>query len=160
VISNNTGQLASANSPDVVGAIALPFPVTLGRIPSISFGTPNASFFGFGNYKDYNKNNAIFDNITTTIGRHNLKFGFTYNHYEKSENSASNNAGTFAFAATPSRARLPPITRPNSSRNSRSSFWDNPRSSRRAPTTSVPSSSRTSLSSMVRISSSGSPTSP
>ena len=101
VISNNTGQLASANSPDVVGAIALPFPVTLGRIPSISFGTPNASFFGFGNYKDYNKNNAIFDNITKTIGRHNLKFGFTYNHYEKSENSASNNAGTFAFAATP-----------------------------------------------------------
>jgi outer membrane receptor protein involved in Fe transport len=101
VLSNNTGQLASANSPDVAAAIALPFPVTLGRIPSISFGTGNASFFGFGNYKDYNKNNAIFDNITKTIGRHNLKFGFAYNHYEKSENSASNNAGTFSFAATP-----------------------------------------------------------
>jgi outer membrane receptor protein involved in Fe transport len=101
IISNNSGQLAASNSPDVAAAITLPFPETLNRIPSISFGISNASFFGFGSYKDYNKNNAIFDNLTKTIGRHSLKFGFAYNHYEKSENSASNNAGTFAFAATP-----------------------------------------------------------
>jgi outer membrane receptor protein involved in Fe transport len=101
VLSNNTGQLATANSPDVVSAITLPFPETLQRIPSISFGTPNASFFGFGNYKDYNKNNAFYDNLTKTLGKHNLKFGVSYNHYEKSENAGGDNAGTFSFSATP-----------------------------------------------------------
>jgi hypothetical protein len=101
VLSHNTGQLAATNSPDVASAITLPFPETLDRIPSIAYGAPNASFFGFGTYKDYNKNNAIFDNLTKSIGKHNLKFGFAYNHYEKSENSASNNAGTFSFQATP-----------------------------------------------------------
>ena len=101
VLSTNTGQLAAANSPDVAAAITLPFPTTLGRIPSISFGAPNASFFGFGTYKDYNKNNAVFDNIAKTVGKHNLKFGFSYNHYEKSENAGGGNAGTFTFAATP-----------------------------------------------------------
>lgn len=101
VLSTNSGQLAASNSPDVAAAIQLPFPETLNRIPSIQFGAPNASFFGFGTYKDYNKNNNIFDNLTKTAGKHSLKFGFSYNHYEKSENSASNNAGTFAFAATP-----------------------------------------------------------
>ncbi len=101
VLSNNTGQLASANSPDVAAAISLPFATNLGRIPSIQFGAGNASFFGFGNYKDYNKNNAIFDNLTKTLGKHNLKFGVAYNHYEKSENAAGDNAGTFTFAAVP-----------------------------------------------------------
>jgi outer membrane receptor protein involved in Fe transport len=101
IVSQNTGQLAATNSPDVAAAITLPFPETLNRIPSIAYGTPNASFYGFGTYKDYNRNNAVFDNLTKTLGKHSLKFGFSYNHYEKSENSASNNAGTFAFAATP-----------------------------------------------------------
>ncbi len=99
--SHNSGQLAASNSPDVAGAITLPFPETLNRIPSIAYGVGNASFFGFGTYGDFNKNNAIFDNLTKTVGKHSLKFGFAYNHYEKSENSASNNAGTFNFAATP-----------------------------------------------------------
>jgi len=99
--SHNSGQLAASNSPDVASAITLPFVETLNRIPSIAYGVANASFFGFGTYGDFNKNNAIFDNLTKTVGKHSLKFGFSYNHYEKSENSASNNAGTFNFAATP-----------------------------------------------------------
>jgi outer membrane receptor protein involved in Fe transport len=99
--SHNSGQLAASNSPDVASAISLPFQQTLNRIPSIAYGVSNASFFGFGTYADFNKNNAIFDNVTKTIGRHSLKFGFSYNHYEKSENSGGNNAGTFTFAATP-----------------------------------------------------------
>jgi outer membrane receptor protein involved in Fe transport len=99
--SHNSGQLAASNSPDVASSITLPFPETLNRIPSIAYGVGNASFFGFGTYGDFNKNNAIFDNLTKTVGNHSLKFGFAYNHYEKSENSASNNAGTFSFQATP-----------------------------------------------------------
>ena len=99
--SHNSGQLGANNSPDVVSAITLPFLETLNRIPSIGFGVSNASFFGFGSYGDFNKNNAIFDNLTKTVGKHSLKFGFSYNHYEKSENSGGNNAGTFNFAYTP-----------------------------------------------------------
>ncbi|MDT7810617.1 MAG: hypothetical protein QOJ42_533, partial [Acidobacteriaceae bacterium] len=101
VLSVNSGQLAATNSPDVASAIQLPFPETLNRIPSIAFGAPNASFFGFGSYNDYNKNQTIFDNVTKITGKHTLKFGFSFDHYFKSENSGGNNAGTFAFQATP-----------------------------------------------------------
>ena len=101
VLSTNTGQMAATNSPDVASAIQLPFPETLNRIPSISFGAPNASFFGFGSYNDYNKNQTIFDNVTKITGKHTLKFGFSFDHYFKSENAGGNNAGTFAFQATP-----------------------------------------------------------
>jgi hypothetical protein len=97
VLSDNTGQLGASNSPDVVSAIALPYPETLNRIPSISFGTSSASFFGFGSYKDYNKNHNVFDNVTKIIGSHTMRFGATYYHYQKSENSGGNNAGTFTF---------------------------------------------------------------
>jgi hypothetical protein len=109
VISNNTGLLAQQNSPDITSAISLPSPVTVGRIPNVSFGVGSASFAGFGNYGDYNKNHLVFDNLTKTLGRHNLKFGFAYNHYEKSENAAGNNSGTFSFSATPlaSSANVP-----------------------------------------------------
>jgi Carboxypeptidase regulatory-like domain/TonB-dependent Receptor Plug Domain len=97
VISSNTGQLGATNSPDVASAITLPFPETLNRIPSISYGTSTASFYGFGSYGDYNKNTNIFDNLTKIVGRHTLKFGVSYVHYQKSENSGGNNAGTFTF---------------------------------------------------------------
>ena len=100
VLSTNSGQLSAANSPDVASAITLPFPETLNRIPSISFGTTPASFFGFGDYKDYNKNHNVFDNVTKVIGPHSLKFGATYFHYQKSENSGGDNAGTFSFQAS------------------------------------------------------------
>ena len=75
VLSTNIGQFAAANSPDVVGAVSLPYPSTLDRIPSLSFGTSLASIAGFGTYKDYNKNHNIFDNLTWISGRHTLKFG-------------------------------------------------------------------------------------
>jgi Carboxypeptidase regulatory-like domain/TonB-dependent Receptor Plug Domain len=101
VLSTNIGELAATNSPDVASAIQLPFPETLNRIPSISFGSSQASFFGFGSYKDYNKNHNVFDNVTWIVGRHSLKFGASYFHYQKSENSGGNNAGTFTYQVTP-----------------------------------------------------------
>lgn len=82
-------------------AITLPNAETLNRIPSIQYGSGAASFFGFGDYQDYNKNHNIFDNVTKTIGRHTLKFGVSYHHYQKSEKSGGNNAGTFLFQAAP-----------------------------------------------------------
>jgi Carboxypeptidase regulatory-like domain/TonB-dependent Receptor Plug Domain len=101
ILSTNIGPFAAENSPDVVSTIQLPSPVTLGRIPSLSFGAYRASMSGFGSYKDYNKNHNIFDNLTKIVGRHSLKFGVTYYHYQKSENSGGNNAGTFTFQANP-----------------------------------------------------------
>ena len=101
VISTNIGPLGAGNSPDVASAITLPAPETLDRIPSISFGSSSASFFGFGTYRDYNKNHNVFDNLTWIKGRHTVKFGATYYHYQKSENSGGNNAGTFTFQVTP-----------------------------------------------------------
>ncbi|MEO8727640.1 MAG: TonB-dependent receptor, partial [Acidobacteriaceae bacterium] len=97
VLSTNTGQLAASASPDVVSAITLPYPQSLNRIPSIGFGQGQGSFFGFGNYRDYNRNHSVFDNLTKVIGLHTLRFGFNYNSYQKSENSGGNNAGTFSF---------------------------------------------------------------
>jgi hypothetical protein len=101
ILSTPTGQLATANSPDVVSAITLPNPETVGRVPSISFGTGGAGFAGYGVYRDFNKNHNVFDNLTKIVGNHTLKFGFTYYHYQKSENSGGNNSGTFSFQVSP-----------------------------------------------------------
>ncbi|GAC1661202.1 MAG: hypothetical protein NVS9B15_24880 [Acidobacteriaceae bacterium] len=97
VLSTNSGQLAASASPDVVNAVHLPFTSTLDRIPSITFGQSIGGFSGFGNYRDYNRNHSVFDNLTKVVGLHTLRFGFQYNNYQKSENSGGNNAGTFFF---------------------------------------------------------------
>ena len=36
--------------------------------------------------------------MSQVFGRHNLKYGFSYNYYQKTENAGGNNVGTFAFA--------------------------------------------------------------
>jgi carboxypeptidase family protein/TonB-dependent receptor-like protein len=94
IISNPTGFINSTSSPDIKSA--LPFPVTLGRVPSLSF-LGGTGITGYGPYRDYNRNHNIYDNMTKVLGRHTIKFGGTYNHYEKKENNASANAGSFAF---------------------------------------------------------------
>ncbi len=96
VLSNNIGQLATENSPTVVSAITLPFPETLGRIPSVGFDV-GTGFFGFGTYLDYNRNHNVFDNMTWIVGRHTLKFGGSFHWYQKQENAGGDNAGSFAF---------------------------------------------------------------
>ena len=97
VISNPVGSEASKNSPDIVNAITLPFTSTLARVPDLSFGN-FSGIFGFGPYRDFNDNHNVFDNLTKVVGRHTLKFGFTYNWYQKHENAANSNQGSFAFA--------------------------------------------------------------
>jgi hypothetical protein len=102
VLSTPTGLDASANSPDIKPA--LPFPVTLGRIPSLTFSGTISSVTGFGPYLDYNRNHNWFDNLTKILGRHTIKAGVTVIHYDKSENQGTNNVGTFTFATTPRSA--------------------------------------------------------
>ncbi len=94
IVSDPTGLDATALSPDI--KINLPFPVTLARIPSLSF-TSGSGIAGFGPYRDYNRNHAVYDNFTWIRGRHMMKYGLTINHYQKTENAGGNNVGTFSF---------------------------------------------------------------
>ncbi len=102
VISTPTGYVSSTNSPDV--RPTLPYPETLGVIPNIGFATGSISGISSdGIYNDYNINHNGFGNLTWVKGQHTLKFGMTYNHYQKRENATgTNNQGGFTFApATP-----------------------------------------------------------
>jgi outer membrane receptor protein involved in Fe transport len=100
IISGPTGLDASVNSPDIASAAKLPYAVTLGRVPTISFTSALSSVIGFGPYLDYNRNHNIFDNFTKVAGKHTIKAGVTIVHYEKTENQATNNVGTFTYATT------------------------------------------------------------
>lgn len=94
LLSDPVGLAANANSPDIKPT--LPFPSTLPRVPALTF-TNGTTITTYGPYRDYNHNHNIFANVTKTIGNHTLKFGVTYNHYNKTENNAGANAGSFAF---------------------------------------------------------------
>ena len=98
VLSDPTGLDASVNSPDI--NVKLPYPVTLGRIPTLSFGGVS-SVTGYGPYRDYNRNQTWFDKITKIMGKHTFKAGVDVNKYSKQENLATANAGSFTFATTP-----------------------------------------------------------
>ncbi len=101
VLSKNIGYLSYQNSPDVAAIYQapgiLPFPTTLDRIPNISFSIQQG-FSGFGNYNDYNRNHSVWDNLTKVLGKHTLKFGATVDWYQKHENAAGPNTGSFQFS--------------------------------------------------------------
>lgn len=96
IFSHPIGEIASQNSPDIVQNVKLPFVSTLDRVPSLNF-----QFFsgvgGFGPYRDINDDTNLFDNLTKVAGRHIMKFGVTYDWYQKDEDAASGNAGGFQF---------------------------------------------------------------
>jgi hypothetical protein len=94
IVSNPTGLINSTYSKDIQPK--LPFPVTLSQVPGLAFAT-GSSLTGFGPYRDYNRNHNIYDNVTKIHGSHTIKTGFTYNHYQKTENAAGANAGSFSF---------------------------------------------------------------
>ena len=99
ILSEPNNLLSVANSPDVAGALKLPFQTTLGRVPSlvINGGVGPATF---GPYNDFNQNHQAFGNVSKIIGTHTIKVGATYYHYRKNENNANGNQGTFTFSNT------------------------------------------------------------
>ncbi len=103
IISDPVGLINSKISPDIKPT--LPFPVTLSLVPNLSF-SGGSSIVGFGPYRDFNRNHAVYDNITKIIGNQTLHFGFIYDHYQKTENAAGGNQGAFSF--TSSTAQLVP----------------------------------------------------
>ncbi len=100
ILSDPVGLINSANSPDV--KTALPFTSTLSQIPTLAF-SGGTSITGYGPYRDYNRNYNYFDNMGKIFGAHSARVGATYNYYQKTENAAAANAGTFTFnpASTP-----------------------------------------------------------
>ena len=98
ILSDPIGLNSTEASPNVAAAIKLPFKPSLARIPSITPGFSGVS--GFGPYDDFNRNHHAYDNFTKIWGRHTVKFGVSFHHYQKTENAAGNNVGSFAFGST------------------------------------------------------------
>jgi len=110
ITSSTTGLLNRAKSPDVAQAVSLPYRVTLDRVPNLIFADLE-NLAGFGQYLDFNRNHNFFDNFNWTKGKHSLKFGFSYNRYQKEENAAGDNVGNYNFDATNAVGSDPVSTR-------------------------------------------------
>lgn len=98
LLSDPVGTALNSKSPDVAALVKLPFSSTLPRVPALTF-TGGTGITTYGPYRDYSRNHNIFANVTKTVGTHTLHFGVNYNHYNKLENNAGANAGSFAFTA-------------------------------------------------------------
>lgn len=89
------GALLQSSSPDI--KVPTAYPVTVGLVPTIAIGGLQ-TLGGSAVYTDHGINHQGFGDFTKVVGKHSLKFGFSYNHYEKLENSTSgNNQGSFGF---------------------------------------------------------------
>lgn len=94
IISRMLGTMNPANSPDVHPT--LPFTPQLARLSSVNF----VSFSGLGAsgpYDDFNRNHTGFVTLTKSFAKHTVRGGFTYHHYQKTENANGNNPGTYSF---------------------------------------------------------------
>jgi hypothetical protein len=99
ILSNPEGFAQKASSPDI--NVPEPYTDTQGVIPSVSNG--GAGMLGYGPYHEHNKNYNGYDAVTWIHGRHTMKFGFTVNRYNKTENAASDQGSfTFSNAGAPS----------------------------------------------------------
>ena len=103
IIVNPIGLVSSANSPDVQPS--LPFPNTLGVLSSLTFVSGGGNPTGIssvGHYSEHNVNHNGFGSLTKIKGQHTLKFGLSYDHYQKREtNGGVNNQGSFGFTNGP-----------------------------------------------------------
>lgn len=104
--SQPNGLNSAANSSNINPI--LPFASTLARVPSVTPGYTGVT--GFGPYDNINRNYNFYDNVTISLGRQTLKSGFSFHYYQKRENAAGNNAGTFAFAQAIPTSFIDPVT--------------------------------------------------
>jgi len=94
ILSQPIGLVSTSVSPDIKPN--LPFSSPLPRVPDLNF-VAGQGIGGFGPFLDYNRNHAIFDNVTKVLGRHTLKAGFAFSHYEKDENQGRGLNGAYSF---------------------------------------------------------------
>jgi len=104
ILSQVIGAENFSQSPDVQTAIGgtLPFANNLGRVPSVVFPSGVATNIStFGPYNDYNTNHTTYGNVTKVLGKHTLKFGAIFYHYNKHENQLTgSNNGAYNFDAS------------------------------------------------------------
>jgi hypothetical protein len=93
--STPIGLTAKANSPDI--APPEPFTNAQGVVPTISI-SGLTGVAGYGPYHERNKNWTGFDSLSWVMGRHTLKFGVSFDRYNKTENYA-NNQGSYSFSS-------------------------------------------------------------
>jgi hypothetical protein len=93
IISNPVGLNTTANSPNINPT--LPFQSSLSRVPNVNPGYTGV--VGRGPYRIINRNYNVYDNVILNLGRQTLKFGGSFNYYQKTENNGNNNVGTFNF---------------------------------------------------------------
>ncbi len=96
ILTTPQGALLSSQSPDV--KIPTPYTNTIGVLPSLSFSSTLSTLGGAAVYVDHGINHQAFGDVTKTFRNHTFIAGFSYNHYQKVENSTSGaNAGGFSF---------------------------------------------------------------
>jgi hypothetical protein len=74
----------------------LPYGSPLPRVPDLNFFA-GEGIHAFGPWLIYNRNHAVFDNVTKVFRKHTLKAGFTYSHYDKDETSGNAYNGAYSF---------------------------------------------------------------
>jgi len=94
IVSDPIGLASTDVSTDI--RPILPFPSPLHRVPDLNFFA-GQSINGFGQYRDFNRNHEVLDTLTKVAGKHTLKAGFAYNHYEKEENRGRDTNGAYSF---------------------------------------------------------------
>lgn len=104
ILSHVIGAENFTSATDVKTALgtSLPFANLLGRVPTIGFPSGGGTGVSdFGPYNDYNRNQTAFGNVTKVLGKHTLKFGAVFYHYNKHENQLTgSNNGSFSFDNT------------------------------------------------------------
>jgi hypothetical protein len=90
------GGLLSSSSPDI--QVPLPYPNLVNLIPTLNFNGFLTTLGGSAVYSDHGINHQGFGDFTKTLHNHTLIVGFSYDHYEKTENNpTSGNNGVFGF---------------------------------------------------------------
>jgi hypothetical protein len=96
ITSDPVGLANRDVATNVERLMQLPYENTLNRVPSVTAGF--SSITGYGPYRNQSNNYNILDNVSMLRGRHNFKFGGTWNRYHKTENAAGAVTGSFTFA--------------------------------------------------------------
>ena len=95
ILTTPQGALLAAQSPDI--KIPMPYTNTVGVVPTIAV-SGMTTLGGGVVYVDHGINHQVFGDVTKTFHNHTFIAGFSYNHYQKQENSAGGgNQGSFGF---------------------------------------------------------------
>jgi Carboxypeptidase regulatory-like domain len=105
ILSQLTGLLNESQSPDIVKAYpAFAFQRTRGRVPTLA-GNGFSGLVSFGPYNNFSSNWVLNSTFSKVKGAHTMKFGLSYNHYRKFENSLPGDTNEVSIGTFPSTPR-------------------------------------------------------